>query len=101
VDEQYELVEAKLPGGGTVSVRAVSLGGSADVGVLDALRFEDVTDTIRTIAETIGKALKSATPRKSSVTFGVEIALESGKLTSLLVQGSGTATLNITLEWGS
>jgi hypothetical protein len=27
VDEQYELVPAQLPGGGTVSVRAVNLGG--------------------------------------------------------------------------
>jgi hypothetical protein len=27
MDEQYELVPAQLPGGGTVSVRAVNLGG--------------------------------------------------------------------------
>jgi hypothetical protein len=27
MDEQYELVPAQLPGGGTVSIRAVNLGG--------------------------------------------------------------------------
>ncbi len=57
--------------------------------------------SIQEIATTIGNALKKASPKKASVTFGLEVALQSGKLTSLLVQGSGTATLNVTLEWGS
>ena len=36
MDEEYEVVRAELPGGGTVAVRALDLGGPADVGVLDA-----------------------------------------------------------------
>jgi hypothetical protein len=100
MDDDYQVVHAELPGGGTIGIQAVDLGGAADVNALDALKFEDVAKTIRTIADTIGSALKHSAPSKGSVTFGLEVAVESGKLTSLLVQGSGTATLSITLEWG-
>jgi len=101
MDEQYELVPAQLPDGGTVSVRAVNLGGATDVSALDQLSLQDVADSIQQIAATIGSALQKAAPKRASVTFGIEVAVQAGKLTSLLVQGSGTATLNVTLEWGS
>ena len=45
-------------------------------------------------------ALKKAKPKKASVEFGLEIAVEAGKLTALLMESSGTATLKIALEWG-
>jgi Trypsin-co-occurring domain 1 len=100
MDDDYQVVQAELPGGGTIGVKAVDLGGAADVNALEVLKFEDLAKTIRTIADTIGSALKQSAPSKGTVTFGLEVAVESGKLTSLLVQGSGTATLTITLEWG-
>jgi hypothetical protein len=100
VSEQTRVVDAQLPGGGTISVRAVSLGGAQDVGALEALDFKDVTATIERVAEAIGGALKQASPQKASVSFGIEVALKAGKLTSLLVEGHGKATLDITLEWG-
>jgi hypothetical protein len=43
-----------------------------------------------------GRYLK---PHKASVEFGLEVALEAGQLTALLVKGSGTSNLKITLEW--
>ena len=101
MEERYELVPARLPDGGTVSVRAVNLGGATDVSALDQLSLKDVAESIQQIAATIGGALQKASPKKASVTFGIEVAVQAGKLTSLLVQGSGTATLNVTLEWGS
>lgn len=33
--------------------------------------------------------------------FGLEVALESGQLTAVLVKGSAKANLKITLEWAS
>ena len=39
-------------------------------------------------------------PRKASVELGLEVGLESGHLTALLVKGTGTANLKLTLEWG-
>ena len=64
------------------------------------LSFEAVTDTIEGTASSLQTALQKIKPKKASVEFGLEIGVESGALTTLLVKGSGTATLNITLEWG-
>ena len=44
--------------------------------------------------------LQKVKPRAASVEFGLEIGIESGQLTALLVKGTGTANLKITLEWG-
>ena len=48
------------------------------------------------------RIFKKATvkPDKFSVTFGLEIAVESGELTALIVKGTGKANLEITMEWG-
>jgi hypothetical protein len=38
-------------------------------------------------------------PSKATVTFGIDVAVEPGQLTAMLVKGGGNATLEITLEW--
>jgi hypothetical protein len=62
--------------------------------------FKEVTDAIEGIAESVVCTLQKVKPRKACVEFGIEVALESGQLTALLVKGSGTSNLKITLEWG-
>jgi hypothetical protein len=93
------VVDVDLPSGGTVAVRAVQLGGAQDVG-FGALTFSGVTDSIEEIARSVYGAIEKVAPKKASVTFGVEVAVKSGKLVSLLAQADGTATLTVTLEWG-
>jgi len=44
-------------------------------------------------------ALARVKPDKAIVEFGVDVAVEGGGLTALLVKGKGTATLTVTLEW--
>lgn len=46
-------------------------------------------------------AIQKARPKKVTVTvkFGMELAIESGQLTAVIVKGSGKANLEITLEW--
>ena len=62
--------------------------------------FQGVTDAIENIAISMLTTLEKVRPKKASVEFGIEFALESGQLTALLVKGSGTSNLKITLEWG-
>jgi hypothetical protein len=38
-------------------------------------------------------------PSKATVEFGIELGIEPGKLTALLVQGTSKANLKINLEW--
>ena len=97
---RQELVPVKLANGTQIRVAATMLGGEEDV-AFKLLSFDEVTNTIEGIADSLNAALQKVKPKKASVEFGLEVAVESGKLTSLLVNGSGTATLKITLEWGN
>jgi hypothetical protein len=93
-----ELVPVKLPNGATLHVEAVALGGEEDV-ALGLLSFDEVSETLAGIADAINGAIQKAKPKKASVELGLELAVESGKLTTLLVKASGKANLKITLEW--
>jgi hypothetical protein len=89
-DDRKILVEARTDG-----------DPEADVGVGDLLKFDRVVETIDAVSESVLEAIKRAAPKKASVEFGVDVGVESGGLTSMLVKGTGTATLKITLEWGA
>lgn len=66
--------------------------------------FDEATAVIKSVAEDIASTLKEIKedikPDKFSVSLGLQIAVESGKLTSLIVKGTGSANLQITMEWG-
>ena len=47
----------------------------------------------------IATPIQKAKPKKATVKFGMEIAIESGALTAVIAKGSGKANLEITLEW--
>jgi hypothetical protein len=71
-----------------------------DVGILRDRSFDGVVDSIKAITQQLTGALQEVKPDKASLEFGVDIGIESGQLTALLVKGTGSATLKITLEWG-
>lgn len=83
----------------TIYVQATVLGGEQDIAVR-LPSFEGVSDAIEGIAKSLTRTMEKVKPRKATVEFGLELAVESGKLTALLVKGSGTASLTVTLEWG-
>ena len=70
-----------------------------DVGILKDKSFDGVVDSIKAITRQLSAALDEIKPDKASLELGVDIGIESGQLTALLVKGSGSATLKITLEW--
>ncbi|MGK7880923.1 MAG: CU044_2847 family protein [Crocosphaera sp.] len=94
-----EIKTLKFTNGTEIKVEAINLGGETRVGVDDILDFDDVTNAIEAIATSITTTLDKVKPKKASVEFGVKVGVESGKLTTLLVKGSGEANLKITLEW--
>jgi len=73
--------------------------GEEDVAFLPD--FQSVTDAIEGIATAIRNSLEKVKPEKATIEFGVEFGVESGKLTALIVKGSGKANLKISLQWGS
>lgn len=99
METRTEIIKAELANGTIVHIQATALGGEEEV-AFTLPSFKGVTDAIEGIAESVVTTLQKAKPKKASVEFGLEVALESGQLTALLVKGSGTSNLKITLEWG-
>lgn len=66
--------------------------------------FDEVKKGIKSIAKDIAETMRSVqqeiNPDKISVKLGLEVAIESGQLTALIVKGAGKANLEITMEWG-
>lgn len=95
-----EIVRAQLGDRTIILIEARTAPGDRDVsaasGVLD---FSSVTGSIESIAADLMAVFDRVRPKKASVEFGVEVGIESGKLTAFLVKGSGKANLKVTLSW--
>jgi hypothetical protein len=61
--------------------------------------FEAILGAIEGIARSVNNALERIRPREAVVEFGLELAVESGSLTALLVKGTGKGTLKVSLKW--
>ncbi len=97
------VVEVELPNGARALVRAteVEAGGAEKVGWPDRFSFTEVAATLEGVAQSVRDALQQVTPDKVTVQLGIELALKAGKLTGLIVEGEGTGSLTVTLEWGA
>lgn len=106
MDLPSEIVRVELPGDAHFLIEA-SLGSGRpgeeqDVAVTDRLlSLEPVMRTIEQLAVGLSAALNRAAPQTAQVEFGLELAVEPGGLTALIVRGGGTATLKITLGWST
>jgi hypothetical protein len=74
-------------------------GGPQTVGLNEALSLDGVRDTVQAIASTLGQVWKEVRPNEATVEFGLSLTAKSGKLTGILVDGEGQASLTITLVW--
>jgi hypothetical protein len=97
METKPRIIEVELSDGSRVKVEATPVGEQQIA--VQARPFREVISTIETISNELSETLQKVRPTKASVKFGLEIAVEAGKLTTLIVQGSGKANLEITLEW--
>ncbi|MEM9927433.1 MAG: CU044_2847 family protein [Cyanobacteria bacterium P01_D01_bin.50] len=100
MEQRTEIIPVKISENLIVMVEAKSLGGEEDVSskILD---FKPVTDAIEGLTGTIANTVNKVKPDKATVELSLEVGVESGKLTTLLVNGSGKGNLKLTLEWGN
>lgn len=100
---ETRIVEVLLPNGATALVRATDLDGggfgATKAGFADRFDFDDVVATLEAVSGAIRAGLAKAAPDKVTVELGIELTVKSGRLTGLVVEGGGTASLSITLEW--
>jgi hypothetical protein len=74
-------------------------GGPQTVGVERAMSFDGVRDTVEAVAAQLGQVWDRVKPAEASVKFGLSFTAKAGKLTGLLVDADGSASLKITLTW--
>jgi hypothetical protein len=94
-----EKVPVELPNGAVINIE-VSETGREDV-AFDTFPFDDIAIALEGITTALKDTLEKAKPQKASVKFGLEMSIESGKLTAAIVKGAGKANLEITLEWSN
>jgi len=99
MQERSKVVAVTLPNAKEIHVEVTPLGGEEEVS-FKTLPMDEIFEAVEGIAQGIADCLRKANPRKASVELGLEVGLEAGKLTALLVQGTATANLKLTLEWG-
>lgn len=97
--ERIENIKAKLENGTIVQVQVSEKGGRQDIAGGQIPDLKDVGKAIEGIVEAVATPIHKAMPSKATVKFGIDVAVEPGQLTALLVKGNGNATLEVILEW--
>jgi Trypsin-co-occurring domain 1 len=102
-ESRSNTVPIQLPNGSVVKVEVASTGRE-DVS-FDVKQFQPIADAIEGVVQMIATPIQKVKPTKVTVKFGMELAIESGQLTAVIVKGSGKGSgkgnLEITLEWGA
>jgi hypothetical protein len=84
-----------------IQVERPSTVGTEEEIAIRVPSFDGFTEAVGKIAMSVRAALKDVEPSRAVVEFGVDVGLESGQLTAMIVKGTGTAHVTVTLEWDS
>lgn len=88
-----------LEDGTQLQVEVRTSSSYQDVGAVDLLNFDAVFGALQNLSTSIHRSFERAKPSRASIEFGMELTVESGKLITLICQGSSTANFTVTLEW--
>ena len=94
-----EAVTAELPSGKSLRVQVAGSDGMGSVGLLDKVDIDEAVDSVAELGRLLIEKLQSIKPTKAVVELSLGFAIESGKLTALIVSGKGDASLTLTMEW--
>jgi hypothetical protein len=96
-ESRSSTVPVQLPNGAIVKFEVTSTGREGVA--FDSKQFQPIAEAIEGVVQMIAAPIQKVKPKKATVKFGMELAIESGQLTAVIVKGSGKANLEITLEW--
>ncbi|MBD2778340.1 CU044_2847 family protein [Iningainema tapete] len=92
-----KMITVELSDGTHVRVEATQIG-ERKINI-QTRSFQEITAAIESLTKEIATTLHKVQPVKATVKFGIDISIESGKLTAVLAKNASTANLEITLEW--
>ena len=99
--EHAELIKAVLPDGQAIWVRVEAPGGPVDVALPGAMAIDGFVETLQGVAANVRSGLRRVRPARTSVEFGIELALGKDGLFAALAGVSGKAAVKVTLVWGA
>jgi hypothetical protein len=100
MDDNSRAVRVTLAQTGQQVLVETVVVGEQKVALPKEFSFDSIGTAIESLAKELQQTFDRVEPNKASVKFGLELAIESGQLTALVVKGSGKANLEVTLEWG-
>ncbi|MEV6248428.1 CU044_2847 family protein [Streptomyces sp. NPDC051742] len=76
-------------------------GGFQDTGVRDRVvsMTGGLTDVVRGVVGSLRAGLDPQGPVEVAVSFGIELSAQSGKVIGVLADGSGKASVSVSLTW--
>ena len=86
-------------GGAEFYVEVSEAGGPMTIRDEGPLSFDGVRATVEGIATELAQVWQKVKPSEASVAFGLKLTAKSGKLTGLVVEGGGEASLTVTMTW--
>lgn len=98
-DNRTEGVPVKLPNGAIIKIEVSQRSGREDV-AFTTFSFDQIAMALEGITGAIKGTIEQVKPKKTSVKFGLEVGVESGALTAMIVKGTGKGNLEISMEWG-
>jgi hypothetical protein len=99
MDANSRAIQVKLAHSDMTIAIEATVAGQQKVALPSEFSFDVIGKTLESLAQELGATFERVKPTKAAVKFGLEVAVEAGKLTALLVKGSGKANLEISLEW--
>jgi hypothetical protein len=93
------IVPLTLEDGTEIHIEATPLDKEEDVSSLEAIPFDKILHLVKGIGKAFSTGLHALNADKASIKLGLEVSLESGALTALIVKGTGKANFEINLEW--
>ena len=98
--DRTNVVPIQLPDG-TRALAEVTLLDATDLTAEKLPSFDDVVKVVETTSSALIGAISKANPTRATLEFGLELGVETGKLTALFVKGTASATFKIGLEWAN
>jgi hypothetical protein len=93
-------LQVELPDGQVIWAR-VAVDGPQNVksDTLRRLDIDDLSRTVHGVSSALQQAVGDLAPDKVEVEFGLELALKSGAVISMLAEAGATASVKVTLAW--
>ena len=96
---QWQKVNLGGERGRQIYLEVLDRGGRREVGILDSIPFEQVTQIFSELSQRIGDSLQKSRANKACVEIGVEFGIENGQLVALIARASGKTNIKISIEW--